>query len=193
MRRALAGDLVLLAPRDSGSSGEQDGGEPQPESGGAAAAGAVGAGSMGLAAAGLSSSAARLAAVHVVTAEEAAAGRWSLSDVVLPLPGPAVLYPQHGTGQLYQQLAGADGVDLSAVSHGVKEFSWEHIGGGDYRPVVVVPENVSAALLDYEGQEDVPEVRGGGVEGEGRTLNLGQRRWCLQSACLSAYDGCQGG
>ena len=42
----------------------------------------------------------RLAAVHVVTAAEAAAGNFSIEDVVLPLPGGKVQYPQHETAQV---------------------------------------------------------------------------------------------
>lgn len=42
----------------------------------------------------------RLAAVHVVTAEEAAAEAYSIEDVVLPLPGGKVQYPQHETAQV---------------------------------------------------------------------------------------------
>lgn len=60
-----------------------------------------------------SSAAARLAAVHVVTAEEAAAGTYSITDVVLPLPGGQVQYPQHAAGwELYCRLAAADGIML---------------------------------------------------------------------------------
>lgn len=42
----------------------------------------------------------RLAAVHTVTAEEAEAGSYDIEDVVLPLPGARVRYPQHDTAQV---------------------------------------------------------------------------------------------
>lgn len=41
-----------------------------------------------------------LAAVHVVTADEAAAGVFSIDDVVLPLPGSMISYPEHSTAQV---------------------------------------------------------------------------------------------
>ena len=41
-----------------------------------------------------------LAAVHVVTEDEAAAGVSSIDDVVLPLPGPMISYPEHSTAQV---------------------------------------------------------------------------------------------
>jgi hypothetical protein len=44
--------------------------------------------------------AARLAAVHVVTAAEAAAGAFDIADVVLPLPGARIRYPEHDTAQV---------------------------------------------------------------------------------------------
>lgn len=36
---------------------------------------------------------------HVVTAEEAAAGAFSIEDVVLPMPGKWTRYPEHATAQ----------------------------------------------------------------------------------------------
>lgn len=41
-----------------------------------------------------------LAAVHVVSDEEAAAGMYSVDDVVLPLPGSCISYPEHATAQV---------------------------------------------------------------------------------------------
>lgn len=46
----------------------------------------------------------RLAAVHVVTAEEAAAGAYDIADVVLPLPGARIRYPDHDTAQVCKVL-----------------------------------------------------------------------------------------
>ena len=41
-----------------------------------------------------------LAAVHVVTEEEAANGAFAIDDVVLPLPGSCITYPQHSTAEV---------------------------------------------------------------------------------------------
>ena len=41
-----------------------------------------------------------LAAVHVVTEEEAATGAFAIDDVVLPLPGSCITYPQHSTAEV---------------------------------------------------------------------------------------------
>lgn len=74
-----------------------------------------------------------LPAVHVATAEEAAAGTWSVEDVVLPLPGCAVAYPSHDTGRIYRELAAKDGVPLDGLAmHGAREFSMAAVRvGGD--------------------------------------------------------------
>lgn len=42
----------------------------------------------------------RLAAVHVVAAEEAASGAFDIADVVLPLPGSRIRYPEHDAAQV---------------------------------------------------------------------------------------------
>ena len=41
-----------------------------------------------------------LAAVHIVTEEEAATGAFAINDVVLPLPGSCIMYPEHSTAQV---------------------------------------------------------------------------------------------
>lgn len=50
--------------------------------------------------AGADRSAGRLAAVHTVTAADLAAGTYGIADVVLPLPGSRIRYPEHSTAQV---------------------------------------------------------------------------------------------
>ena len=42
----------------------------------------------------------RLPQVHTVTADEARAAAYSIDDVVLPLPGSRIRYPDHATAQV---------------------------------------------------------------------------------------------
>ena len=49
-------------------------------------------------------------------------GTYSIDDVVLPLPGGRVVYPQHETAQVYIDTAAGDGVSLEEAPHAVKEF-----------------------------------------------------------------------
>ena len=41
-----------------------------------------------------------LGAVHIVSKEEAESGAFSIDDVVLPLPGSCISYPQHTSAQV---------------------------------------------------------------------------------------------
>lgn len=83
--------------------------------------------------------------VHVVTVEEAAAGAWRMEDVVLPLPGSEVLYPQHGTADVYLQLAAADGVSLDSSPHGSKDFSIMELTGA-YRHLLHRPADLEVSV-----------------------------------------------
>lgn len=44
----------------------------------------------------------RIPEVHLVTEEDAAAMRFSIDQVVLPLPGCRIQYPRHDTAQVFE-------------------------------------------------------------------------------------------
>ena len=128
--------------------------------------------------------------VHIVTAEEAEQGIYSIEDVVLPVPGGRVIYPDNEVGGVYKMLAAQDGVSLDSCPHGVREFSSVEAGGGAYRRLMHKPENVEHEIVWYDNPDeqllttDVERMRkraivegGGGGErgekkGEGRYLGL---------------------
>ena len=89
----VAGDLVLSRSASRGGAPAGDGGElaAENESGG-------GGGGDGDADA-VDGRGASLQDPHVVTAEEAAAGKYCIDDVVLPLPGSQVRYPENDSAQ----------------------------------------------------------------------------------------------
>ncbi|DBB03074.1 TPA: hypothetical protein ACH3X1_013389 [Trebouxia sp. C0004] len=107
----------------------------------------------------------RRAAVHVVTAEEACSGVYSIQDVVLPLPGGQIQYPEykeaedHDTSHqnsIYHRLAAADNVSLepaSAMSDNNQAFSL-HALSGDYRRIVVKPQGLTWKLLEYSNPDE---------------------------------------
>lgn len=103
----------------------------------------------------LTGAAARLAAIHEVTQAEAAAGVFSVSDVVLPLPGYQVQYPNHAAGwELYNTLAGEHGISLNgAPCHNVKDFSLASLTG-DYRRLLHVPSDLTARVIRYSNPDD---------------------------------------
>ncbi|KAL0027136.1 hypothetical protein WJX79_009492 [Trebouxia sp. C0005] len=110
-------------------------------------------------------SSARRAAVHVVTKEEACRGAYSIQDVVLPLPGGQIQYPEykevedHDTshqGSIYHRLAAADNVSLEpacATSDNSQAFSLHGLSG-DYRRIVVKPQGLTWKLLDYSDPDE---------------------------------------
>jgi tRNA pseudouridine13 synthase len=46
--------------------------------------------------------------------------RYSIYDVVLPLPGFDVMYPHHELKQDYRELLAKDGIDIDHMNHKIK-------------------------------------------------------------------------
>lgn len=177
----IAGDLVL--PPTAAAAGESTLDEDAMEE---AAPDAEGREAGGMRAAG------RLAAVHVVTAEEAAAGTYDVADVVLPLPGSRVRYPEHDTAQVYQQLAAQDGVPLDASPHGCRPFSITCLAG-DYRRLVQRPSRVAWRLLRYGAPDvdlaTVPPEGAPGVSVEAVSANFGSAGGSNDGTSAAAATG----
>eukprot|EP00879_Flechtneria_rotunda_P004747 GHRR01005016.1.p1 GENE.GHRR01005016.1~~GHRR01005016.1.p1 ORF type:complete len:819 (+),score=345.29 GHRR01005016.1:316-2772(+) len=124
--KVLAGDLVLLTPAaaqqqqqtDSPAKGSPaEGSERAEQAAAAAEQSGVDASDASVDEVAVGSLSSRLRSVHLVTADEVDSGRFSITDVVLPLPGSQVQYPQHAAGwELYCQLAAADGVRLPGIT-----------------------------------------------------------------------------
>lgn len=77
----------------------------------------------------------RIDIVRVVTQADLDARKYSVTDVVLPVPGSGTQYPTHEAGQqVYEDLAKADGVSLTTCDHNVADFSIKKMKG-DYRRV----------------------------------------------------------
>ncbi|KAL0052217.1 hypothetical protein WJX82_010083 [Trebouxia sp. C0006] len=102
----------------------------------------------------------RRAAVHVVTEEEARSGAYSIQDVVLPLPGGQIQYPEYKEaedqatshqGSIYHRLAAADDVSLepASTSSDTNQAFSLHALSGDYRRIVVKPQGFTWKLLEY--------------------------------------------
>jgi tRNA(Glu) U13 pseudouridine synthase TruD len=96
--------------------------------------------------------------VRELSAEEAASGRFSLADVVLPLPGRGVRYPPHLEGA-YADLLGREGATLADPGARMGEFA-RHLSGG-YRALLARPELLEHEWEDSEegGTEDVLLLR----------------------------------
>nr|GEU70304.1 multisubstrate pseudouridine synthase 7 [Tanacetum cinerariifolium] len=86
--------------------------------------------------------------VKVVTNEDIASGHYTMTDIVLPLPGSRVIYPRNDIQQYYQDLADKDGVSLTVSIHNVKEFSITSMTGA-YRRVFGNPKDYEWDLIKY--------------------------------------------
>jgi tRNA pseudouridine13 synthase len=209
----VAGDLVLLLPPGGGGGGggAADAGGSA-EAAAAAAVAAEDASELLAAAAAVddtpggeldgSSAAARLAAVHRVTAEEAAACKFSIADVVLPVPGSQVLYPHYSAGwPLYCRLAAADGIVLPGMTDAEYAAAAAAAaaagGGGEAAFSSTQPAGATAAAgagSDSQGtplQHSIKEFQLAGLTGDYRRLlhfPALQHRCCC--VCVVAQLGC---
>ncbi|ORX91128.1 pseudouridine synthase, partial [Basidiobolus meristosporus CBS 931.73] len=81
--------------------------------------------------------------------------QYSIYDIVMPLPGFDVEYPENEIGKRYLERLGKDGLDPRGMHRSVKEFSLP----GSYRPCVVKPMDTTWELLGYsDPDEDLPAV-----------------------------------
>ena len=85
-------------------------------------------------------------AARALSAEEAASGKYTLSDVLLPLPGHAVVYPQHEAAGEYDRV-------LSELGVAPAEQLWYEPGlfdlPGCYRPLIAHPQDLSGRVMPY--------------------------------------------
>ncbi|GLC42432.1 hypothetical protein PLESTM_001332600 [Pleodorina starrii] len=174
--RAVVGDLVLprepvavaagggtealLLDAGGGGGGGDDVAEAadgvQPEDMSEADGAATGTATAAASGAAGTSAARRLALVRVVSEADVAAGRYSVFDVVLPLPGTEVLYPDHETGAWIRKAAGEAGVDLdapAASSAANRELSFASLTG-DYRYLLHRPTHFHFAFKRYNDPND---------------------------------------
>jgi len=84
--------------------------------------------------------------VGVVTKEDVENKRYSIDQVILPLPGYAVQYPKHSLGQKYRQLLEEDGLDIDNLRRSQKEYSL----AGSYRKLIIKPDDLNWKILNYD-------------------------------------------
>ena len=102
---------------------------------------------------------------HVVTAEEAASGMYCIEDLVLPVPGYKVKFPENDIGDVYQDLLKKDGISMESSPHKVKEFSIRSMPGA-YRHVLCRPDDLEYTVLSYGNKDtdlsrtDLDEIKG---------------------------------
>jgi len=95
--------------------------------------------------------------VREVTPEEASAGVFSITDVVLPLPGSRVIYSKN-LKVLYDNMCKADGVQLVGFAHAVQVYSFGFLTGA-YRRLLIKTDDVKFSFARYsDPQMDLTET-----------------------------------
>ncbi|XP_065332420.1 pseudouridylate synthase 7 homolog isoform X1 [Cloeon dipterum] len=70
----------------------------------------------------------------------------SIFDVVLPLPGFNVKYPENKCLEWFNELFEKDGLTIDSMKQNVRKYSM----GGAYRKVACLPKNVSWKVVQYD-------------------------------------------
>ncbi|KAH9289310.1 hypothetical protein KI387_033427, partial [Taxus chinensis] len=84
----------------------------------------------------------------IANADDIALGKYTIDDVVLPLPGSRIIYPANDIAETFHNLAGKDSVNLRESSHNVKEYSIMSVTGG-YRRLIQKPLDYMWNIIKY--------------------------------------------
>ncbi|PKI47166.1 hypothetical protein CRG98_032437 [Punica granatum] len=86
--------------------------------------------------------------VKALALEDIASHSYTVDDIILPMPGSRVIYPNNDIAEVYNDLAKKDGISLAGSPHNIKEFSITSLTGG-YRRVFQKPTDFQWELLKY--------------------------------------------
>ncbi|XP_040009512.1 pseudouridylate synthase 7 homolog-like protein [Xiphias gladius] len=130
------------------------------------------------------------AQIHVVTDQEEQGEVYTLGQVLLPMPGNTVKYPENAMGAWYQERLARDGLDDCRFRVSSLRLNLP----GCYRPLLALPRNLS-----YQLQRAACREGGGGggeVTGERKqdshtlTLNFDLDSSCYATICLREIMKC---
>jgi tRNA pseudouridine13 synthase len=88
------------------------------------------------------------AVVRVLT--EADVGKYALSDVLLPIPGPGVTMPANFVGEKMRATMRENGFPFEAWPEAAKKHKIQ----GGYRKLICIPEDVTHELIAYESDAE---------------------------------------
>lgn len=127
-------------------------------------------------------------AVKILTAEDVAAGTYTIHDIVLPTPGYDVTYPaREELRQAYINTMSADGLDPFNMRRVVREISMV----GHYRRLIHQPEDVQWNVLRYSGRETLLDSDEISKEGEYMALRVQLRLGTSQYATMALREICK--
>ncbi|XP_068340682.1 multisubstrate pseudouridine synthase 7-like isoform X2 [Pyrus communis] len=90
----------------------------------------------------------KLSLVKAVTVEDIQSGNYTIEDVVLPMPGSRVIFPENDIADVFHNLAKKDEISLTESVHNVKEFSITSVTG-NYRRIFQKPVDFEWEILKY--------------------------------------------
>lgn len=108
-------------------------------------------------------------AIHIVEKEDIERSKYTLADVVMPLPGASVKYPQNSTAALYDKY-----VEKLAKTtfHNIQQFQYSSFPG-DYRKIIFRPKDLLYKLCRYDDiNEEIPCFGEIDERGQGKFLAL---------------------
>eukprot|EP00026_Physarum_polycephalum_P003191 Phypoly_transcript_03201.p1 GENE.Phypoly_transcript_03201~~Phypoly_transcript_03201.p1 ORF type:complete len:782 (+),score=166.52 Phypoly_transcript_03201:136-2481(+) len=84
--------------------------------------------------------------VAIVTKEDVKNKKYTIEQVVLPLPGHDVIYPKHSVTEFMRDILIKDGLDPDNLQRAQKEYDLK----GAYRKIIVKPAEFSWKLMRYD-------------------------------------------
>uniref|UniRef100_UPI003AAE5EFF pseudouridylate synthase PUS7L-like n=1 Tax=Centroberyx gerrardi TaxID=166262 RepID=UPI003AAE5EFF len=146
--------------------------------------------------------------IHVVTGQEEQEGVYTLGQVLLPMPGNTVRYPENAVGTWYQERLARDGLENCRFRVGALKLNLP----GCYRPLLAFPRNLkqqlqSSTTAGEGGGEVMADSSRGGRKTEGQlngmalemkqdsdsltlTLNFDLDTSCYATVCLREIMKC---
>ncbi|XP_059473464.1 pseudouridylate synthase 7 homolog [Neocloeon triangulifer] len=83
---------------------------------------------------------------NVIAITEENLEKYTIHDIVLPLPGFNVTYPENKTAEWFNEFFQEDGLTLDSLKQNVRKYSL----GGAYRKMSILPTNVSWKIQHYD-------------------------------------------
>ncbi|CAI9733696.1 pseudouridylate synthase 7 homolog [Octopus vulgaris] len=80
---------------------------------------------------------------HTITADNIS--KYTIHDIVMPLPGFSILYPDNEAKNWYKEILSKDGLDVDNLRHSNKDYSLP----GTYRKMVIKSTGVSWKIYRY--------------------------------------------